>query len=224
MRFGEVKWDHLRETRAMLARQGSEQTFLHNGHEYLIDAEVFSPAVFESSSWYADNMPVCAGQRFLEIGTGTGIVGIEAAFRGAHVIATDISARAVDLAERNAKRNGAYLYCMQSDVYDRLDETCDHAFDVSFWSLPFGYVLQEPDTLLERAVFDRGYSRIAEYFAGSRRYLRSGGRLLFGFSKELGSEDVLDKILDRYGYQKKLLAEASLTEMRTVDFGLYEAV
>jgi len=44
--------------------------------------------------------------RVLELGAGTGLPGIVAAARGAHVVQTDIQSLALHLARRNAERNG----------------------------------------------------------------------------------------------------------------------
>ncbi len=49
------------------------------------------------------------GLRVLELGCGLALPSIAAARRGARVLATDWSAEAVALAERNARRNGAWI-------------------------------------------------------------------------------------------------------------------
>jgi predicted nicotinamide N-methyase len=46
------------------------------------------------------------GLRVLELGAGTGLPGIVAAARGAHVVQTDIQSVALHLARRNAERSG----------------------------------------------------------------------------------------------------------------------
>lgn len=50
-----------------------------------------------------------AGKRVLELGAGTGLPGIIAAARGAHVVQTDRQSLALHLAKRNAERNGIAL-------------------------------------------------------------------------------------------------------------------
>jgi predicted nicotinamide N-methyase len=50
-----------------------------------------------------------AGVRVLELGCGLGLPAIVAALEGAHVLATDWSADAVEVAALNAARNGAVL-------------------------------------------------------------------------------------------------------------------
>ena len=50
--------------------------------------------------------PSLEGRRVLELGCGLGAVGIAAAARGATVVLSDLSKDAIELAERNAERNG----------------------------------------------------------------------------------------------------------------------
>jgi ribosomal protein L11 methyltransferase len=55
-----------------------------------------------------DEVPL-TGRRFLDLGTGTGILAIAAARRGAHALAVDIDPLAVEAAQANAERNGVSL-------------------------------------------------------------------------------------------------------------------
>jgi len=47
-----------------------------------------------------------SGKRVIELGCGTGLVGLAAAARGASVILSDLVPESIELALRNAKRNG----------------------------------------------------------------------------------------------------------------------
>ncbi len=53
----------------------------------------------------------CPGRAALDMGTGSGYVGIYLALHGWEVHATDVSLRAVELAQRNAAANGAPVAC-----------------------------------------------------------------------------------------------------------------
>lgn len=62
---------------------------------------------------------VVRGKRVLDVGTGSGLVAIAAAMRGASsVIATDIDARAVAAARENAALNGVSIEVIERDVLD----------------------------------------------------------------------------------------------------------
>jgi SAM-dependent methyltransferase len=63
--------------------------------------------------------------RALDVGTGSGYVGIYLAQRGWVVDAVDISPRALDLAQRNAAANGVTLRLYASDLFEALDGRYD---------------------------------------------------------------------------------------------------
>lgn len=60
--------------------------------------------------FYSSVVHIEPRDRVIDIGTGSGVLAIAAAKRGAEVVVTDIDARAVAAAERNAQRNEVRLY------------------------------------------------------------------------------------------------------------------
>jgi release factor glutamine methyltransferase len=60
------------------------------------------------------------GLDVLDVGTGSGVIAITAALKGAHVVACDLSIEAVNLARRNAARNDASIDIRQSDLFSGL--------------------------------------------------------------------------------------------------------
>src|SRR5215213_10171893 len=70
------------------------------------------PGVFMPSPhglFYAHATRVEAGERVIDVGTGSGVLAIAAARRGARVVATDVDPRAAAAAEHNARLNGVTL-------------------------------------------------------------------------------------------------------------------
>ncbi|MBR0507844.1 MAG: peptide chain release factor N(5)-glutamine methyltransferase [Clostridia bacterium] len=119
----------------------------------------------------------------LDLCCGSGCIGIAlAACASARVTAADISADALALAERNARRNGVALTTVQSDLFDAVEG----AFDLIVSNPPYlsGKEMDARDASLryEPALALYGgedgldfYRRIA---ADYRRYLKPGGALL----------------------------------------------
>ncbi len=107
-------------------------------------------------------MRVEAGERVLDLGCGTGVVGLAAALRGAQVVATDVSARAVCAARATFRRNG-----VRADVHHTVGGE--------------GLPAAQFDCLLVNPPFHRGHERttaVARYLiAEAGRLLRPGGRL-----------------------------------------------
>ena len=76
---------------------------------------------------------VLAGKRFLDMGCGTGYVGITAALWGADVVFADVNQRAVQNALYNAKMNGIEAEGIVSDLFERVDGV----FDVIAFNPPY---------------------------------------------------------------------------------------
>ncbi len=63
---------------------------------------------------------VRAGDRFLEVGCGTGLVSLAAARAGATVTCTDANPLAVETARYNAKENGFTMHAVETDLLEGL--------------------------------------------------------------------------------------------------------
>lgn len=75
-----------------------------------------------------------AGTRFLDIGCGTGVIGIAAAKMGAEVVCSDVNAEAVESTLENAKRNAVQLDAIVSHGFDELTKL--EAFDLIACNAP----------------------------------------------------------------------------------------
>jgi len=72
-------------------------------------------------------------ERVLEIGTGSGIIGIYCAKMGASVVCTDINPWAVRLARSNAARNRVSIEAIRTDMFRGLNSR----FDVVIFNPPY---------------------------------------------------------------------------------------
>jgi len=90
-----------------------------------------------------------APRTLLDVGTGTGYVAIRLALSGTEVYATDVSSRAKQLAERNAKIHGIDLSVQISDLFEDVEGTFDAiAFNPPFSPRPDRY----PRAILKQLV------------------------------------------------------------------------
>tara|TARA_Y100001960_G_scaffold194390_1_gene203491 strand:- start:40 stop:597 length:558 start_codon:yes stop_codon:yes gene_type:complete len=79
---------------------------------------VYEPA--EDSYLFVNHIPKLKGS-ILEIGCGTGIIGISLALKGNKVTAVDINPLAVEAARSNAKRNSVELEVLESDMFSSVE-------------------------------------------------------------------------------------------------------
>ena len=119
----------------------------------------------------------------LDLCCGSGCIGITlAALGGARVTAADVSADALAMTERNARRNGVAVKTVQSDLFDSVEGT----FDLIVSNPPYlskeEMDTMEPGLRYEPALALYGgedgldfYRQIAKEY---RRFLRPGGALL----------------------------------------------
>ncbi len=164
------------------------------GRTLLTDPEVFHPVCFLSTPVFIDYLSTVAvaGKRLLDMGTGSGTIGIFAASRGARVTACDINPRAVALAGENARRNDVEMEVLASDLFSALD---GRSFDLICFNLPF-YV-GEPRSVFEHALYGgTNFETIRAFAEGCRRALAPGGTVAVIFSEDSGPDRMMSLFVE----------------------------
>lgn len=195
-----------------------------NGVQISVFPDVFSPAYFTDSKWFAETVPRIAGRtRFLEIGTGTGIVALFVALDGGQVTATDINPNAVQNANHNFDRHGIKAHTYLGDLYEPLPKNA--TYDVIFWNHPFNKGDDPDERMLLKAGFDYQYQNLDRYIGESKLHLAPEGKLLLGTGNfALLSE--IEAIAAKHGFTMRLLERveiplAASSEMEN-DYRIYE--
>lgn len=95
----------------------------HKGIRVVVFPGVFHPGFFSSTHFLIRHLDQqeLRGKRLLELGSGTGLISLFAASRGAHVVAVDISKRAIENTMHNVKRHRSSVEVIQSDLFDKLE-------------------------------------------------------------------------------------------------------
>ena len=140
-----------------------------------------APGVFMPSQnglFYAESVTVHAGERALDVGTGSGVLAVMAAKLGATVDATDVDPRAVAAAEHNARLNGVDVRVHLGALAAGLEGP----FDVILANLP--------NEIVAPAYLARLSPEDARVFAGGERgnelilaLLAAAGRLMHARSR-----------------------------------------
>jgi methylase of polypeptide subunit release factors len=170
----------------------SEATLL--GRRLVTDPEVFHPVYFHSTRILVEDLAAIdlTGRRFLDMGTGSGAIGVLAAARGARVTACDINPRAVALASENLRRNGLAGEVLQSDLFAALGP---RTFDVISFNIPF--YARPPGSNLESAFFAGDeLETVRRFAAGCAAALDAGGVVAIVFSEDSGRGRVLSFFAD----------------------------
>ncbi|MDD5163845.1 MAG: methyltransferase, partial [Candidatus ainarchaeum sp.] len=176
-----------------------------NGIKIHIFPNVFSPAYFTDSNWIASAVSKIVGKHsLLEIGTGTGIIALFAALKGAKVTVTDINPEAIKNAKYNFEKQGLKLKAYSGDMYAPVP--AQDKFDFIFWNHPWGYANPRYGEVLQKSVFDYKYSGLKKYVEGAKSHLKPSGRLLLATSNFALSSEI-EKIAAENCYKIKLLKE-----------------
>jgi len=163
--------------------------FLLKGVKLTINKGVFSPNPGKTNStlMLLNNMPDVKGKDILDMGCGSGVIGIFCALNGAmHVVAADVDKRAVENAKENAtiKVRGFKPCASQSDLFKNIKGR----FDFVFGNLP-----------IVDSEWDLGVSTIVllkKFVSGCRQHIRKDGQAFFTWNSESDVSDVISFLLE----------------------------
>lgn len=84
----------------------------------VVHPNVYAPQFFSDSLWFSNELPkIICEKSLLEIGTGTGIIGISCALNGAKVTLTDINSDAVKNAGDNVEKYNLNIPVKEGNLY-----------------------------------------------------------------------------------------------------------
>lgn len=199
------RW-HENAYRSARAEAGSGQTFHYLGLTLDVPPEVMPITAMSDLLGTAVLAEVRAGDRVLDMGTGSGVNAILAASTATDVVAVDINPLAVEAAARNAVRNGVAdrVDVRYSDVFSAVDGE----FDLMIFDPPFRWFAARD--LLEMASSDENYRALTTFVRNAGRHLRANGRILmfFGTSGDLG---YLLELLAEEGFAAEVVAHRELS-------------
>lgn len=187
------------------------------GIDLIINPRVFRAAGASTTATLIEALGTPDGLRVLDMGCGTGIVGILAALRGASsVVLADKSSEAVHNAQMNVEFHGLEACCevRQSDLFSSID---DGPFDLIVFNVPFLYAQEETSEILvpvplhlEQAIpppdafIDVGYRLIREFMRDARAYLTATGVIRCTFAS-FANHAAFDEILGEFDLVKQTL-------------------
>ncbi|MFB3889077.1 MAG: HemK2/MTQ2 family protein methyltransferase [Candidatus Bathyarchaeia archaeon] len=177
---------------------------------------VYEPA--EDSFLFAENFRVAPTDRVLDMGTGTGVLGVLAARAAREVVAIDINPFAVRCAKKNAEQNQVddKMMFVQADLFTSLHSQV--AFDVILFNAPYVPTEEaEENSWLGRAWAGGATGRqvIDRFTSQAPSHLRQGGRL-FLMQSTLAGVEATRRDLTSQGLRVGIVAELCLPFFETL--------
>jgi release factor glutamine methyltransferase len=177
---------------------------------------VYEPA--EDSFLFAENLHVESGMQVLDMGTGSGILGILAAKQASEVVAVDLNPFAVQCAKQNAQRTKSQsnMTFLQGDLFAPLNERAK--FDMILFNSPYlPSEESEESTWLGRAWAGgtTGRNVIDRFMIQSPTHLKKAGEILLMQSTLANVEKTRERFLD-FGLKTETLASLNLPFFETL--------
>ena len=139
-----------------------------------------------------------SGQDVLEIGTGSGVLSVQAANQNAeNIVAVDINPHAVANARENFNRHAVKGEVREGDVFEPVKP--EEKFDTVIFEAPYHDL--KPNNWLEMGVSDEGYKTLRNFVENAGNVTKPGGHLVIGFSSTEGDYKLLEKLLEDNGWQ-----------------------
>jgi release factor glutamine methyltransferase len=156
--------------------------------------EVYNPS--DDSYLLLDVTDPAPGEKFLEIGTGSGIIALHAAKAGARVTAVDINPHAVQCTRRNALKNDLKVNVFVSDLF----ENVAGLYDLIVFNPPYLPDEGAPTSWMERSWSggSDGTEVGVRFLEDAWRYLAPRGRIFMILSSFGSLRTVLRSARERY--------------------------
>jgi methylase of polypeptide subunit release factors len=121
---------------ARLLEWRSQKPYVRRWHDgpLLVLPGVLDPVATKVGEWLADAVDAGPGERWLDMGCGTGVVGLALGERGVHVVCADIDPACVRNARANAALRNLAVDVVSSDLFAAVPGDFDGAvYNVPFW-------------------------------------------------------------------------------------------
>ena len=177
------------------------------GFTFVVRPTVFNPVDFISSKVFISYIKTLdlTGKHILDMGSGSGIVSIIAASKGAQCIAADINPVAIRCITENALQNNfsGQITAIESDLFESLRNIYPSKFDIIFFNPP--YYKGNPSNNFERAFKGGPNLEVIDRFLNDAKdFLAPSGRLCLLVSSDMDLDDMYAR-LKTAGYDYKIL-------------------
>ncbi len=150
----------------------------------------------------------------LDMGTGSGILGMAASGNARSVLSVDINSKAVRCANENARINNICNFrAACSDLFSNVSGR----FDTIIFNPPFRYF--KPKNMLDRAMTDHNYMVLGRFFREAAKHLKPKGVIYLAFSNS-GDIKHLKMLIKKHGFRARMIKRIEATDF-VEDFRIY---
>jgi len=175
-----------------------------------IPPQVFHPGFFFSTRLLLRYISALSlqGQRFLELGAGSGLISIYAAKKGARVTCTDINPVAIECLHKNCDQNKVNPEIILSDLFANIPE---QSFDIIPINPP--YYKKQPQTMADHAWYcGENGEYFQQLFAKLGKYIHQNSVVLMVLSEECDINMISEIASGHNFYMQKKVTKKSAWE------------
>ena len=184
------------------------------GERYIVSETVFNPKLFYSSELMIDALnyiDISPNDLVLDMGTGSGILAIMSAKKGARVVAIDINGEATKCAKMNAKNHGVDIEVICSDLFSCLKE--QRIFDLIIFNIP--YLNIKPRDTFDLSICDYRKEMLRRFLDESHKYLKDDGKILMTYSS-VSDINETERIFGEKGWHFEKILERDISEFESI--------
>jgi len=188
----------------LTAYLSKERAYRYKDVSITILPGVFHPGFFHSTKLLlavVEKMNL-AGKKFLELGAGSGLIAIVAAQRGAKVLASDVSSKAVENIKRNEALTGVEIEIVKSDLFKNIPQ---QVFDVVVINPPYydRKIVKDEDFAWYTG---EGHDYFEQLFAGLPSYIHAESEVRMVLSDDARLE-FISGIAASHHFEMKIIME-----------------
>jgi release factor glutamine methyltransferase len=175
--------------------------FRYKNIRVLVRPGVFYPGFISTKIFlqYIENLEL-SGKMFLELGAGSGIISVFAAWKGAIVTASDINPVSVQNIRENAERNNVEVTVCESDLFEGIPQS---AYDFIIIAPP--YYPKDPMDYEEMAWYcGKNFDFFERLFQQLPGFYHASARVLMILSEDCNISGIKE-IGDRHGFGFSLM-------------------
>lgn len=167
----------------------AERTYTKGNIQLKILPGVFHPGYFYSTGFLLKHLQQLdlKGKKLLELGCGSGLISISTALQGAIATASDINRTAIEELKENAKKNGAELIILHSDLFASIPS---QVFDIIVVNPP--YFKKDPVSEGEYAWYcGMNLQYFSRLFGSVKNYMKNNSKIIMILTDDCDMEAIL---------------------------------